>query len=305
MSLKFTHRDLAADDYKPVGSLFMNMMDRDTVVPRHHRNASARYRYDRSLAFTDLCLYPDTAVKNRSATPLRGRRCFTELDRHFTFDDKAPVETPRSGRAHGTLCPSDQLDMRLQLHEDAVVSARRKRYVPEPGRRAASADFSRYRGDDRTPTAASTPLRVQTPRKALEDHLGCGSLIPKEESPKVRMTPPPMEHKPRTAGLRIFPEKQLPSREAKHGGVKMVPPPAHWKSVTERQSEFLTFGVARTESPARRLYRNESSIQVADRATAAAASPRCDEAQRWRGRARSANPTHRGYDIITGRKLQY
>lgn len=313
--MKFTHVEIEAERRKPVGSLFMHLMDRDSMPSRAHRNREARRLNDHSLPNTALSFF-ESDDPQRCSTPIRGRRHFPKQNEHFdciNSDAKAAAAIPNSSRSQRRATPvagPDHLRSNLTPREDdGAAYLRQKRYIPEPGRRSIRRCF--WLGDDAVPPSSrtsspaptqgsSSAARQRPPLDATrQDHLDIGSLLPRAEPEKQRLIPPPMIKKPRTTGIRLFPEHRSRSVDDHRRGVRMVAPQSHWRSAADRQWDFLEIGVDHRETPAP-LYRNESSIGVGG-GPVLVRDISTGPSQRWRGRCRSATPHQRRFDIITGR----
>ncbi|KAG5497966.1 hypothetical protein GH5_02762 [Leishmania sp. Ghana 2012 LV757] len=313
--MKFTHREIEEDRKKPVGSLFMHLMDRDSMPPRVHRNAAAQLLNAHSLPNTQLSLYAHD-VPQRSSTPLRGRRHFPQKTRHVDFnseDARAQRSMRRAATPHGNI---DHICSNMTPRASTEVSTpRQRRYVSPPYRSSSNRPF--WLGDDEIDASArrgrgtgsamrsySVGGQTHPGSKSCESHLTVGSLIPLPEKPVEKPTPPQLPIKPRRKGIRMFPEQRSRSADDARRGVRMVQPLPHWRSTAERQWDFLELGVARCETPVS-LYRNESHVDVGGPIVSTEGSPASSAPlQRWRGGRRyGLTPYCRSFDIITGRPL--
>lgn len=326
--MKFTHREIEEDRYKPVGSLFLSLMDRDSMPPRGHREKHARGLYDRSLPNTPFSLYRDDP--SRAWTPDVGRRHFPAKSaaQHDWGGSGGAAANPgetrraqtasreRGGTAHAAKNRPDHLGSDMVPTQREPSPVRHTRYIREP--RGDGADVTPIRvrlagGGGVRERDAATPLRHRPQSARHSGHLSLHTLIPKAEPPPERPVPPPMVMTPRRTGIRMFPEKRCSSAVSdRRSGVKVVRPVPHWRSTTERQWDLLELGVGAKEPPPPR-YRNQSCIGVGGgpvyvpkgdatlggRGTAQPSSP----LRKWLGRTRSATPQRRSYDIITGRPL--
>ncbi|KPA83247.1 hypothetical protein ABB37_02926 [Leptomonas pyrrhocoris] len=310
--MKFTHREIEEDRKKPVGSLFMHLIDRDSMPSRAHYNQKARMLDAHSLPDTQLCLYVrDTPM--RAATPLHGRRHFAKNGQHTdcarTDYVRPPSGVRRCASANGGI---DHIEWNMTPRpSNRVPTPRQKRYVPPPSHESSSRPFwlgsddaegssRRGRGAARSSSVSGS---VYSRNSSSHDHLAVGSLLPFPEKPVERPVPPPLPpRKRRTTGIRMFPEQRSRSMDDTHRGVRMMAPQPHWRSAADRQWDFLELGVARRETPAP-LYRNHSTIDVGGGPIIVSAEPEPQE-PRWRGGRRGCvTPMPRSYDIITGRPL--
>jgi hypothetical protein len=310
--MKFTHREIEEDRKKPVGSLFMHAMDRDSMPSRAHCNQKARMLNAHSLPDTQLSLYVHDTPQ-RATTPLHGRRHFSTHGRH-TDCMRGDYVRPLSGVRRNTT-PSagvDHIGENMTPRPTSLVpTPRQKRYVPPPTRESPTRPF--WLGNDdvegsvrrgRGAVRCSTATRPLSSRSgSRHDHLAVGSLLPFPEKPVERPAPPPLPpRKRRTSGLRMFPEQRSRSVDDVHHGVRMVTPQPHWRSAADRQWDFLELGIARCETAAP-LYRNHSTIDIGGGPIITSGEPELPP-QRWRGGRRGcATPMPRSYDIITGRPL--
>ncbi|KAK7201090.1 hypothetical protein NESM_000169200 [Novymonas esmeraldas] len=314
--MKFTHREIEEDRKKPVGSLFLHLLDRDSMPPRRHRNAEAGRLNTHSLPHTQLSLYARDPPQ-RTSTPLRGRRHFAIQGRHVDLNreeyTRPPTGLRRGASPHASV---DHIGGNMTPRASADVSTpRQRRHIPPPSHGSPHRPF--WLGDDttvgsaRSCRAGSADSRAAYSRNSsTAQHLTVGSLVPLPERPIERPPPPPpVPAKQRTTGIRLFPEQRSRSVDDVRRGIRMVAPQPHWRSASDRQWDFLDLGVARRETPVP-LYRNESHIdvgggpiiKVAGSEAAAAASP--SPTLRWRGGRRySVSPASRTFDIITGRPL--
>lgn len=348
--MKYTHKDIEADRVKPVGSLFNALMDGDSYHPSIHRCEAARERYDKSLAGTALCLYPDSALPSssssppgaaasaRDGTPLRGKRRFAGRANRESFALGAPPAEPQARPSRPDPGHADHLAKSLvpRCADGSGVGSSGRRHVPEPRRErhadpitgpwhAAPDDAAEPQPQPRRSARAGGGVRSSSApaplgtghiaRRHSDDHLGVSTLLPREEAAAPRPVPEPMVLRPRTKGIRLFPEMQgdtfalfepLETRSVTGGrGVKRLEPPPHWKSVTEKQTDFLTFGVARQDSsPAAALRTRGRGAAAADhsgRSSSAGRDLEAERQQRWRAPRRSASgPPPRSFNIITG-----
>ncbi|KAL7702633.1 hypothetical protein NQL31_005060 [Lotmaria passim] len=312
--MKFTHREIEEDRKKPVGSLFMHVMDRDSMPSRAHCNQKARKLNAHSLPNTQLSLYVRDTPQ-RVATPLRGRRHYAKYGRHIdcTRDDYVrPVSGVRR-------CPTpsggiDHIGSNMTPTPSSLVpTPRQRRFVPPPTRESPHRPF--WLGDDNVDgsprrgrgaarsSSVTGPIFSRSNSSNSHDHLAVGSLLPLPEKAIERPVPPPLPpRKRRTTGLRLFPEQRSRSMDDTHRGVRMVAPLPHWRSAADRQWDFLEFGVDHCETSAP-LYRNYSTLDVGGGPIIGSATPEPPQ-QRWRGGRRGcATPQPRTYDIITGRPL--
>ncbi|EPY34392.1 hypothetical protein AGDE_07939 [Angomonas deanei] len=235
------------------------------------------------------------SAPTRDETPTRGRRHYSQFDKHFKFGEEPPRRAVSARRYRG----EDHLrsDMQPNCKEPPVV--RGKRYIPEPSRARSAEPFGRTHSDSLLLSPVPDTPRPRTPHNEItRSHLSLSSLQPREEPVKKPQVPPPMILKPRTKGIRMFPEKRSPCADEIPRGVKKVAPPEHWKSVTEKQGDFLTFGVESHETPTLK-YKNQSTVPL----SGVAAIGVRDERQSWRGRSRECRPAERRFDIITGRPI--
>ncbi|AIO00425.1 hypothetical protein LPMP_302020 [Leishmania panamensis] len=316
--MKFTHREIEADRRKPVGSLFMHLMDRDSMPSRSHRNAAAQQLNMHSLRNTQLSLYAQD-LQHGSSTPLRGRRHFPKQDRHVDCNREEDVRTPRGVRRGATPHSSmDHIGSNMTPRASTeVATPRQRRYVPPPVRSSPYRPF--WLGDDEITYNASSRRgtggatrsysvggQVFSRSSSTAGHLTAGSLVPLPEKPIEKPVPPLLPVKPRKKGIRMFAEQRSRSADDMHRGVRMVPPPPHWRSAADRQWDFLELGIDSCETPAP-LYRNESHIDVGGPIiTVDGSPPPLVPTRRWRGGQRYADtPVRRTFDIITGRPLVY
>lgn len=317
--MKFTHREIEADRKKPVGSLFMHMMDRDSLPSRAHCNQRARLLNAHSLPDTQLSLYRHDAPC-RDTTPLHhGRRHFSKDGRHIDFL-RGECARPASGvRRSGTPKGGvDHIGVNMTPTASSLVhTPRQRRHVPPPSRESPTRPFwlgddkidgsvRRGRGAARSASVGGASYSRTSScgsGNGSRDHLAVGSLLPFAEKAPERPVPPPLPpRKQRTTGLRLFPEQRSRSVDDDRRGVRIVAPQPHWRSAADRQWDFLELGIARRETPTP-LYRNHSTVDVGGGPIIMAAEPERSQ-QRWRGGRRcSAAPVSRPYDIITGRPL--
>lgn len=313
--MKFTHREIEDDRRKPVGSLFMHLIDRDSMPSRSHRNLAAQKLNAHSLPNTELSLYAQDAPQF-SSTPLRGRRHFPKQDRHVDCN-KAEEVRPSRGVRRGTT-PNGNID---HIGDDMTPRAstevpmpRQRRYVTPPARSSTRRPF--WLGDDEIIASArcrrgagNTARSVSVGSQSFSrnsntaDQLTVGSLVPLPEKPVEKPVPPPLTVKPRRKGVRMFPGQRSCSADNARRGIRMVQPQPHWRSAADRQWDFLELGVGHRETPAP-LYRNESHIDVGGPIIVREGPS--TPIQRWRGGRRyGGTPVRRTFDIITGRPLVY
>ncbi|KAG5472424.1 hypothetical protein LSCM1_03823 [Leishmania martiniquensis] len=314
--MKFTHREIEEDRKKPVGSLFMHLIDRDSMPSRSHRNVAARLLNAHSLPNTPLSFYVDE-VPQRSSTPLRGRRHFPKKTRHVDCSAEGPLPlrgVRRAATPHGSI---DHICSNMTPRASAEASAlRQRRFIPPPSRSSPHRPF--WLGDDEINASShrglgsaggarrSNSIDGQTflRNRSTESHLTVGSLIPFPEKAIEKPVPPRLQRQPRRKGIRMFPQQRSRSADDVRRGIRMVQPPPHWRSAADRQLDFLELGISHRETPAL-LYRNESHVDVGGPIVATEASPATSTAiQRWRGGRRyGLTPFRRTFDIITGRPL--
>ncbi|KPI90167.1 hypothetical protein ABL78_0685 [Leptomonas seymouri] len=310
--MKFTHREIEEDRRKPVGSLFMQTMDRDSMPPRAHRNQKARMLDAHSLPDTDLSLYAHSTPQ-RAPTPLHGRRHFSQYGRH-TDCTRGDWVRPMNG-VRRCVTPNggvDHIGSNMTPRPSSLVSTpRQKRYIPAPTRESPTRPFwlgdAGVKGSMRRGSSAARNSSVSGPvysrNTSRHDHLAVGSLLPFPEKPVERPVLVPLPpQKQRTSGRRLFPEQRSRSVDDTHRGVRMVTPQPHWRSAADRQWDFLELGIGRWETRAP-LYHNHSTISVGGGPIIESRKPEPLK-QRWRGgNCGSATPMPRSYDIITGRPL--
>ncbi|GET90809.1 hypothetical protein, conserved [Leishmania tarentolae] len=310
--MKFTHREIEEDRKKPVGSLFMHLIDRDSMPSRSHRNMAARKLNAHSLPNTALSFYPCDA-RERSSTPLRGRRHFPKKNLHVDCTKAEATRSPRGvGRVATPNANIDHIggDMTPRASAEVLIP-RQRRYVPPPARTSPHRPF--WLGDDEIIASArsrrgagrssSVDSRSFSRNSSTTDHLTVGSLVPLPEKPVEKHVPPPLPIRPRQKGIRMFPGQRAHSAENPRRGIRMVQPQPHWRSAADRQWDFLELGVDRRETPMP-LYRNESHIDLGGPITGHEGSS--TPVQRWRGGQRyGVTPARRTFDIITGRPLVY
>ncbi|AYU81005.1 conserved hypothetical protein [Leishmania infantum JPCM5] len=313
--MKFTHREIEDDRRKPVGSLFMHLIDRDSMPSRSHRNAAAQKMNTHSLPNTELSLYAQDAPQI-SSTPVRGRRHFPKQDRHVDCNKAEEVRPSRGVRRGATANGSiDHIGGDMTPRASTEVSMpRQRRYVPPPARSSTHRPF--WLGDDEIVASArcrrgagsaarsvSVGSQSFSRNSSTADHLTVGSLVPLPEKPVEKPVPPPLPIKPRRKGVRMFPGLRSRSADNARRGIRMVQPQPHWRSAADRQWDFLELGVGRRETPAP-LYRNESHIDVGGPIIVREGPS--TPIQRWRGGRRyGGTPVRRTFDIITGRPLVY
>ncbi|RNF12250.1 hypothetical protein TraAM80_00397 [Trypanosoma rangeli] len=284
---------------KPVGSLFMEAMDRDSIPPHVRRTVYHRLA-DRSLPNTPFSLYPEEPGRTR-VFPTSGRRHFPDRNRNNPVAPDPPEVSP--ARRAVSRQETSHLDCAAQaINEEAPVHYSRQRCRQPP--------FSK------DPVKMSHPHALTTLSPLRRSRLLLGSLTPMEEPQKERPVPPPMIKKPLRFGRRHTPEPRSVSAEHRRVGIKMVPPPPHWESATERRMAFTNFGVDACRvngiqhrnqsqweigfSSPLRLHRSMSTeSNVNDRTT-----PPDDEVPR-RGRRYSSSPGRRNADIISWMPLKY
>lgn len=322
LPMKFTHREIEEDRRKPVGSLFMHLVDRDSMPSRRHRNTAARQLNAHSLPNTQLSLYAhDTAT--RAETPLRGRCHFPKSSRHVNCEQAEWVRptsgVSRTATPHGGV---DHIGTNMTPRPSAAEASppRQRRHVAPPAHSSPSRPF--WLGDDPIVQSAqqrraaagagssrssSVGAAPYSRRSSGAGHLTIGSLLPLPEKAVEKPVPAPLPVRPRTTGLRLFPERRSRSVDELHRGIRMVSPQPHWRSAADRQWDFLELGIAHRETAAP-LYRNESHVDIGGPIVRVAgqSAAQTPQQQRWRGGRRySVTPNARGYDIITGRALVY
>ncbi|KEG14642.1 hypothetical protein DQ04_00361040 [Trypanosoma grayi] len=140
-------------------------------------------------------------------------------------------------------------------HLDNDAQATRAEEVPpRPSRqRCRPPPFEKRAASEPRPRMTATPLR--------QSHLSLGSLTPAEETPRERPVPPPMVKKPLRSGRRHTPAPRSASVDDRHIGIKMVLPPHHWNSVTERREALMSYGIDAYE-PRDVLHRNQSNWSI-------------------------------------------
>ncbi|KAG5498701.1 hypothetical protein JKF63_02989 [Porcisia hertigi] len=316
--MKFTHREIEEDRAKPVGSLFMHLMDRDSMPSRSHRNRAAQQLNAHSLSNTQLSLYAQDA-RQLPSTPLRGRRHFPRSNSHVDCNTQEYVRPSTGVRFrspfHGSM---DHIGRNMTPRGSSEVSTpRQRRYVPPPGKSSSKRPF--WLGDDtisikqRHSCGSGSAILSPSPghhtfmrNRSTANHLTVGSLVPLPEKEVEKVVPPPLPRKPRREGIRMFPERHSRSVADVHRGIRMVQPQAHWRSAADRHLDFLELGIASHEAPALR-YSNESHFQIGESVITPRESPApLASTPRWRGGRRSnSTPAPRRFDIITGRPLVY
>lgn len=310
--MKFTHTDVEADRRKPVGSLFLHVMDRDSIPSRVHRVVSARARYDNSLAGLPFsrCASPADGKDGSRRSDSRGRRHFHSRSvPQFsvgTCASRSAAETPH-GRSSRSIHPCDHLlgasaSLTARAEEAHSTPLHRRRRVPSP-RQTHSTNFIPAPATASATTA--TPLRGRSSYNAQNcqrsafsrhrsaSHLDRSSLVPRAEPATERPVPEPLPPRVRTSGVRTFPERYSSCEDERRRGVRLTKPPPHWRSVNDRQAEFLGLGIAAQESS--RLARSRSNP--------GSVSGQGAPSDRVRWRSGSAVPPPRSFNIITGLPL--
>ncbi|RNF16760.1 uncharacterized protein Tco025E_05051 [Trypanosoma conorhini] len=287
------------EKHKPVGSLFLEAMDRDSIPPRVRRSVYRRLA-DRSLPNTPFSFYPDEPGRTR-AFSASGRRHFPVR----SCDNPVAPDPPEVSSARRAV-PRQETS-----HLDSAAQAINE---IEP------VHYSRQRC--RQPPFNKSPVRVPHPRALVtssplrRSHLSLGSLAPIEEPRKERPVPPPLIKKPLRFGRRHTPEPRSVSAEHRRVGIKMVPPPSHWESATERRMAFTNLGVGAYKVNGIQ-HRNQSNWEIGfssplrlhrcmsteSRGNDSATAPN-DEVP-WRGRRYSSSPRRRTADIISWMPLKY
>ncbi|KAF8286006.1 hypothetical protein TcBrA4_0029060 [Trypanosoma cruzi] len=277
---------------RPVGSLFMEAMDRDSIRPRVRRTLHHSLA-ERSLPNTPFSPRPDEPGRTR-AFSAGGRRHFPDRSCGNPVVP-GPPEVHSARRAVPKQMAS-HLDSAAQaIYEEKPILYSRQRCKQPPF-------------DEKSPAVVPRPHALNTsPLK--RSHLSLGSLAPKDEPPKERAVPPPMIKKPIRFGRRHTPAPRSRSAEHRRVGIKMVHPLPHWESVTEKHAAFTSYGIdAYAKKDIR--HRNQSNWEIGfippapfrrsvstekrknDAATSLNMSP-------WRGRRYSCSPRQRDYDIIS------
>lgn len=287
--------------------MFLTAMDRSSISPRI-RLTTQRMLADRSLPNTPFSLYPDEPGRTLPQSS-RGRRHFARRGERNLIAPDPPITAP----------------CRLVPQQVASHLSGAAQLMHEEGEDEKNncARFTRQRCReppfDRTPFGTPRQRHTITGASSLrQSHLSLGSLAPKEERQKERLPPPLMVKKPLRHGRRYVPAPRSMSAECRRVGVKMVPPPSHWESATEKRLARAIYGLD-AQGLTYFRHRNQSNWNigsVTENPLGRAKSldiERGGEAERKRacstsntttsGRRYSSTPRQRRYDIISWRPL--
>ncbi|KAG8341382.1 hypothetical protein ERJ75_000725300 [Trypanosoma vivax] len=300
MARRDRYGDDADERSKPIGSLFLHVMDRDSM-PSRFRRAAQSLLVDRSLPNTPFSMYPEEPKRTKVLDlGMRGR-------------------VPSRAKDNGVLPTGDDGGSRPE-------TVLRRRATPRAGASHFEGSVSAIRAE--TPVRLSRRQCRQPPgdycspllrsRRACSEprhNLLVGSLVPGKEPEKKRLIPPPMVKKPVRNGRRRASPPRIEEHE-RRCGVKMLQPHKHWSSAAERREALAYFGYAAT-LPGDVSHRNQSNWSIggapterykpietegslnASRASPIQRSASANCIERPSGRAGSSTPTRREYNIIS------